>query len=154
LPGRDCLMEGSQHSPGAARSDWSVCIVSIAHKHDKEAFAALFRHFAPRVKSYLLRCHVEAALAEELAQETLLTVWRKAGTFDPSRAAASTWIFTIARNLRFDAVKGAPHPDAIEEHPLLESMDPLPADALLTSERESVTRRALTDLPEDQAEVV
>src|SRR5262249_49096754 len=60
LPGRDCLMEGSQHSPGAARSDWSVCIVSIAHKHDKEAFAALFRHFAPRVKSYLLRCHVEA----------------------------------------------------------------------------------------------
>ena len=138
----------------SASGGWSFCIVSIAQQRDRDAFAALFRHFAPRVKSYLLRCHVDAGLAEELAQETLLTVWRKAATFDPARAAASTWIFTIARNLRFDAFKGAPHPDAIEEYPLLESTDPLPGDALLTSERESKTRRALTDLPQDQAEVV
>jgi RNA polymerase sigma-70 factor (ECF subfamily) len=147
-------MADAQQFSGAGSGDWPLCIAAIAKGRDKQAFAALFSHFAPRVKSYLLRCRLDAALAEELAQETLLTVWRKAATFDPQRAAVSTWIFTIARNLRFDAVKGAPHPDAIEEYPLLESLDPLPADALLTSEREEKTRRALTDLPEDQAEVV
>jgi RNA polymerase sigma-70 factor (ECF subfamily) len=138
----------------AAGSEWSACVVAIASCSDREAFARLFRHFAPRVKSYLLRFHMEAAVAEELAQETLLTVWRKAAYFDPARASASTWIFTIARNLRVDFLRGSAHPEALEDHPALESADPLPGDVLLMSEREERTRDALTGLPQDQAEVV
>ena len=45
------------------------------------------------------------ARAEELAQETMLAVWRKAALFDPATASAATWIFTIARNLRIDAFR-------------------------------------------------
>jgi RNA polymerase sigma-70 factor, ECF subfamily len=137
-----------------AAGDWSALIVAIARGGDSDAFAALFRHFAPRVKSYLLRCHMEPAQAEELAQETLLTVWRKAASYDPARASASTWIFTIARNLRVDALRGAAHPEALDDHQALESPDPLPTDIVLTAEREARTRDALVSLPQDQADVV
>jgi len=147
-------MSASFERAAESGSEWSACIVAIAGSSDQQAFARLFRHFAPRVKSYLLRFHMEAAVAEELSQETLLIVWRKAAYFDPSRAAASTWIFTIARNLRVDFLRGSAHPDALEDHPALESADPLPGDALLASEREARTRDALTGLPQDQAEVV
>src|SRR5215469_7628746 len=119
-----------------AAGDWDGCIGLVATVGDRAAFAALFRHFAPRVKSYLLRCRVEPAMAEELSQETMLTVWRKAAMFDSRRASASTWIFTIARNLRVDALRGAPHPDALPDDLEIESNAPLPSDVMLGAERE------------------
>ena len=82
------------------QGDPSLWIVAIATDRSREGFALLFSRFAPRVKSYLLKLGCKPDLAEDLAQETLLTVWRKASYFDPSRASASTWVFTIARNLR------------------------------------------------------
>ena len=70
---------------------------------DRVAFATLFEYFAPRIKSFLQRAGVGEASAEELAQETMLAVWRKAALFHPESAGAAAWIFTIARNLRIDA---------------------------------------------------
>ena len=87
--------------------DKAALIVAIARTGDRAAFSNLFMFFAPRVKSYLLRLGMGNGEAEDLAQETLLTVWRKAASFDPERAGASTWIFTIARNLRLDAARRA-----------------------------------------------
>ena len=147
-------MNGQGDVRRPAVGDWSACVLAIAQNGDTDAFAALFRHFAPRIKSYLLRCHLESSKAEELAQETLLTVWQKAAYFQPARASASTWIFTIARNLRVDALRGTAHPEALEQHLSLESGDPLPGELLLTAERETKTREALVTLPADQAEVV
>jgi len=77
----------------------------IAECRDRGAFQELFAHFAPRVKAYAMKLGASAQAAEDLAQEAMLTVWRKAGLFDPTRAAASTWIFTIARNLRIDLLR-------------------------------------------------
>jgi len=77
-------------------------ICAVAAQQDRDAFVALFKHFAPRVKGYLVRGGTPVHLAEDLAQETMVAVWRRAGSFDPQRAALSTWIFTIARNLRID----------------------------------------------------
>lgn len=134
--------------------EWPACIAAIARDQDKEAFALLFRYFAPRVKSYLMRFHMEPSVAEDLAQETLLTVWRKAAYFDPARASASTWIFTIARNLRVDVLRGTAHPEALSEDAGIESTAPLPHDIVLSAEREAKTREALVSLPNDQAEVV
>ena len=90
----------------AARTrDFNRDIQSIAETADRAAFARLYEHFAPRVTSYLTRLGAPANVAEELVQETMLSVWRKAASFDPSRAGASTWIFTIARNLRIDYLR-------------------------------------------------
>src|SRR6478672_12380987 len=85
--------------------DANSLIAAIARSGDRAAFAALFDHFAPRVKGLLMRGGTPAELAEEVAQETLLAVWRKAALFDPTKASASTWIATIARNLRIDIAR-------------------------------------------------
>jgi RNA polymerase sigma-70 factor (ECF subfamily) len=141
--------------PSDDQADPSQWIVAVADSHSRDCFALLFSRFAPRVKSYLLRLGAGPELAEELAQETLLTVWRKAAYFDPSRASASTWIFTIARNLRIDAFRRERHPDDLIDEPQLQPAETVRADeALSAGEREQRLRGALKTLPKDQAEVV
>ena len=85
--------------------NWAGLIEAVAKTQDRTAFSTLFEHFAPRVKTFMRRSGASEASADELAQETLLAVWRKAALFDPSSAGASSWIFTIARNLRIDALR-------------------------------------------------
>lgn len=144
------LSRATPRTGGAIGAD---LILAIASTQDRAAFAELFQHFAPRVKSYMLRLGAPPETAEELAQETLLTVWRKAALFDPARAGASTWIFTIARNLRIDALRR-------ERRPLIDLPDVEPEpeatpDTLLDgAERDGRLRQAMADLPPDQAEVV
>src|SRR4029453_5146265 len=79
--------------------EWAELIGRVA-EGDREAFRALFEHFAPRVKGLMLKAGASSGDAEEIAQETLLAVWRKAAQFDPVSAGAAAWIYTIARNLR------------------------------------------------------
>src|SRR4051794_9028344 len=82
----------------SAEEDLSRLIEALAINRDRAAFALLFDHFAPRIKGLLMRGKLSAGAAEDLAQETLLSVWRKAHQFDSSRATASAWVFAIARN--------------------------------------------------------
>jgi RNA polymerase sigma-70 factor (ECF subfamily) len=132
----------------------AAAIVAIADKQDREAFALLFSHFAPRVKSYLLRLGALPEMAEELAQESLLTVWRRASAYNPSVAAASTWIFTIARNLRIDQARRAARATQIQD-PLEDlAPEPAPDEALSALQDEARIRRAMATLPDDQAKVI
>src|ERR1044072_4946683 len=105
-------------------TEWTRAPVFRVGARDRDAFAALFERFAPRVKSYMLKLGATPAAAEELAQDTLLAVWRKAECFAPARAGAAAWIFTIARNLRIDSARrdrifrvldGEPREEASEE---------------------------------------
>lgn len=136
-------------------ADLSAALVAVAERGDRAAFARLFGHFAPRVKAYMLRLGAPPQRAEDLAQDTMMAVWRKAGLFDPAKAEAATWVFTIARNLRIDALRRERHPEVSDEA-LLEREDERPrADALLDSEqRAQRLRRALAALTPEQAEVV
>ncbi|MGI8841016.1 MAG: sigma-70 family RNA polymerase sigma factor [Caulobacteraceae bacterium] len=132
----------------------SASIVAIAQHGDRAAFATLFGHFAPRVKSYLLRMGAAPESAEELAQETLLTVWRRAAAFDPGRAAASTWIFTIARNLRFDALRRERRPAVAVDPSDAATASAAPDTILAALQDESRVGRAIAELPPEQARVV
>lgn len=136
--------------PAASHAD---CIGRIARSGDREAFSQLFEHFAPRVKSYLLRLGATAEAAEDLAQETLLTVWRRAGSYDPSKAAPSTWIFTIARNLRIDLARRDSRPPP-EPEDADASAAPAPDVAAGAVQDGARVRRALEALPREQADVV
>jgi RNA polymerase sigma-70 factor (ECF subfamily) len=131
---------------------------AVALGGDRQAFAALFKHFAPRVKAYLMRLGTPEGLAEELAQETMVNVWRKAPSFAPEKAGVSTWVFTIARNLRVDYFRRQDHrmPNAGEdpEGDLVADTAPRPDELLLAAQREQGVRRALTRLSEDQAQVL
>jgi len=89
----------------AATVEWGRLIEAVATRRDRAAFVRLFEHFAPRVKTFMLRSGASGATAEEIAQETMLTVWRKADSFVPGSTGAAAWIFTISRNLRIDALR-------------------------------------------------
>lgn len=129
---------------------------AIALEQDRAAFAALFGHFAPRVKAFLVRSGLADSLAEEVTQETMLTMWRKASFFDPSRAGVSTWIFTIARNQRIDRLRRERLPSAELAVDTIEEPDPSETgeEAVLTVEREGRVRNALSALSAEQAAIV
>ena len=132
---------------------------AVAQSADRPAFAALFRHFAPRLKSFLMRGGADEGLAEELAQEAMVSLWRRASSFDPARARVSTWLYTIARNLRIDHERrragiaaDAPQAWDAEQQPADAHLAP---DALLlAAQRERAVREALACLPSDQARLV
>ncbi len=126
-------------------------LVAACATRDRDAFAALFNFYAPRVKAYLLRLNAPDALAEELTQEVMLTVWRKADSFDPQLASASTWIFRIARNRRIDAARRAAKPELDGEDPALQPPETaMPDDAVHAAGRADHVRAALSELPEEQ----
>ncbi|MBW8190046.1 sigma-70 family RNA polymerase sigma factor [Neiella marina] len=87
---------------------WKDALVEIAETRCRVQYAKLFNHFAPRLKMFALRlCDSNEALALELVQDTMLAVWQKAHLYNASKGAASTWIYTIARNLRYDQLRKA-----------------------------------------------
>lgn len=135
--------------------DPNSLILAIAKYRDRDAFGLLFNAFAPRVKSYLLRMGASASQAEELAQEAMLSVWRKAELFDPSRASASTWIFRIARNLRLDALRREANAAAYRPD-LSEEPDPPATPEAIQAARQSDgrLRSAMANLTPDQVEVL
>ena len=127
----------------------------IGQIQDKAAFADLFQHFAPRVKSYMLKLGSADEMAEELAQQTLLQVWRKAQLFDPDKAAASTWIFRIARNIRIDVLRKQKH--FFDDDFDLAEIEDEQEDAEVKINREQKIRHvalALAELPQNQAKII
>lgn len=146
----DCRRPGSLQRPAM-----SELIYRIAQSRDAQAFDELFAEFAPRLRSYMLRQGADAATAEELAQETMLTVWRKARLYSGEKGSASTWIYTIARNLRIDRIRRETAwqelPDELEE----EASDAtLPDEAASQAQRQVRVHEALKTLPEEQYEVI
>ena len=148
----------SDNEASSDRLQWGSLVSAIAKRQDRAAFAALFEFFAPRIKAFMQRSGASEARAEELAQETMLAVWRKAALFDPASAGAAAWIFTIARNLRIDAHRRERRGGMIEtsdveiEFQIDDSPQP---DALLaTTQSEERVRSALTKLSDDQMRVV
>lgn len=134
--------------------DHDRLIEAVARDRDREAFAALFDHFAPRLKAYLMRAGASAAAADDFAQDAMLTVWRKAELFDPARARAATWIFTIARNRRIDALRKETRPLPVPEIQLAAPEPDRPDDLYQSREDESRVRTALRSLKPDQVEVI
>jgi RNA polymerase sigma-70 factor (ECF subfamily) len=147
--------------PGDATSDaarWARLIEAVAIHKDREAFAALFRYFAPRIKTFMQRSGMSERSADELAQEAMLAVWSKAGLFDPKSVGAAAWIFTIARNLRIDALRRQKRTpthntgDAGLEFRIDEG--PQPDTGFAASQVEGRVRHALSKLPDDQLRVI
>ncbi|GAB4366318.1 MAG: sigma-70 family RNA polymerase sigma factor [Kiloniellaceae bacterium] len=130
-------------------------VEAIAAQHDREAFKRLFAVFAPRVKAFARRMGAEPQVAEDLAQDVMLTVWRRAAQFDRRKASASTWIFTIARNRRIDMIRREARPSFDPEDPSLAAEGEVPADERLAGRRRAQDlRRAVARLPEEQAQLM
>lgn len=150
-------MNDTQNRPGPSPEAMEPVelIRRVAELRDKKALTRLFELFAPRIKSMMLRLGADAAQAEDLTQEALLAVWRKAHLYSPAKGAASTWIFTIARNLRIDLVRRQSNKPWVD----LDTVE-MPSDAPIATQTVETAQvidrvsRALERLPEEQRKVV
>jgi RNA polymerase sigma-70 factor (ECF subfamily) len=152
--------EPEQQARASAGQDLAAHIEAVAQRRERAAFEALFRHFAPRLKTYFLSSGTAAGVeADEMVQETMLLIWRKAVLFDRGKAGATTWIFTIARNVRTDARRRNRSSPTLRHRGLEEAAwmpDPASgAQELLSSaQQEARLREALSTLPTAQRQVL
>ena len=131
-------------------------VAQVAAAGDRQAFAALFRFYAPRLKSFLARQGFGEIECEDLVQETMLSIWRKAASFDPVKAGVSTWIYTIARNLGIDRWRREGRGAAWQDLADFDDVDPDPSveARIIANQSEIRIRNALTTLPDEQAAVI
>lgn len=128
---------------------------AIAQHGDKQAFAELFDYFAPRLNGYLQRIGADAAQAEEVAQDAMVIVWRKAALFDRKKSSVSTWLYRVARNRRIDLLRRDRSGDLDENEPMLMPAAETAADeAMDLAQREAAVRTVMQDLPEEQLSLV
>jgi RNA polymerase sigma-70 factor, ECF subfamily len=144
------MADGSERKPMSAPAPavpWSgaraAALVSlVAASADRRAFATLFNYFAPRLRSYCARQGVPADVAEELVQETMLVLWRKAASFDSAKAQVSTWLFTIIRNKRIDRLRRENRPELTADDFAIFAQDETGADDAVEAQ-DDVARIAL-----------
>lgn len=139
--------------PGLTPDDIRDLLVTVGRARDRAAFIRLFHYFAPRLKFFLMRGNMTPEAAEELVQETMLSVWNRAATYDPARASASTWIFTIARNKKIDLLRKSNRIEIDLNDPAFVPDDdtPRPDSRLISAQRADAIARALKTLPPEQA---
>lgn len=140
---------------GPESDQLAALLQRVAESKDRAAFAVLFDHFAPRLKSFMLRKGSTAEQAEDLVQETMIAVWSKAALYVAERGNVSTWVFTIARNLRIDRLRR-------ERPSQFTDLDDFDAPSDERGQEESLGRlqedglvaRALAKIPQEQRELL
>lgn len=141
--------------PVTDRAFLASCMKRVAEEQDEAAFRQLFEAFGPRVKALMMRQGADANTAEDLAQETLMTVWRKAHLFSEDKGSASTWIYTIARNLRIDRLRRQVvwHEWTEDDHDD-ESEELLPDELVSRNQTSETVREVLATLPNEQSLII
>lgn len=156
-PGDESNGGSGRGANGKRTDEWSECLALIANNQDRAAFTRFFRHFAPLMKAFALSgSPLSANNADELVQDVMVKVWQKAGAFNPEKAAASTWVYTIARNCRTDMYRRLQKFDtAIIAEDLYSEQESEDAFALVHQRRRRDEIRALLkELPADQAQIL
>ncbi len=148
------MTDADQQDDLAAQSDEAL-LVRIAAAGDRQAFAELFGRFAGRIKAFLIKSGATPDAAEDVTQDVMVSVWRKAASFDASKAGAATWIYTIARNRRIDVIRRQKRPEPDPHDPLFQPEPEASAEQrIAVTRRDEQVRAALSSLSPDQREVV
>jgi len=146
-------MNRTPSGPAQTGDPWTDDLLQIRDHQDQQAFARLYRHFAPRLRAFLIRSGSTPEVAEDCVQEALAAVWHKAHLFDPTRASATTWIFTVARNRRIDLIRRDRHPPP-DDLPWGPEADPEPLDRLALRQEADRLAIAMHALPLAQRRMV
>jgi RNA polymerase sigma-70 factor (ECF subfamily) len=135
--------------------EFAAMVAAVAEQRDREAFTALFDHFAPRIHGYLLKMGADPTASEEITQEVMTVLWHKARLFDPAKSSVATWLYRIARNRRIDGFRR----DRIDyfdplDPPEIASEEAAQDDALDARDRAERVRAAMEALPDEQLTLV
>lgn len=139
--------------PQSEFSQQTIWMLAVRDNRDRDAFSDLFDYFSPRLKSVAMRSGASSQQAEEIVQDVMLTIWRKAASFDPHRAPVSAWIYKIARNRQIDILRKErrPEPEALEDD--LEC-EPDASQIMAVEQEASKLRNALARLSRDQRDMI
>jgi RNA polymerase sigma-70 factor (ECF subfamily) len=134
----------------------SDVLFRIATDRSDTAFRSLFEEYAPRIRNFMLKQGADPQVAEDLAQETLALVWRKAALYTPEKGSATTWIYTIARNLRTDHIRRRRvWQELTDEHASSIPSEEAAVDEVVAErQRRARVQAVLKNLPPEQVEVV
>lgn len=139
--------------PSAEINQQTVWMLAVRDGRDRTAFGALFDFFGPRLKGFIMRSGTNGAQAEDIVQDVMLTVWRKAHLFDPHRAQVSAWIYQIARNRQIDVIRKDRRP--VPEELKLPETDEIDASQILAVEQDAAQlKAALAKLTPDQRAII
>jgi RNA polymerase sigma-70 factor, ECF subfamily len=137
----------------AADSRPDAELIGLIAGGDRLAFEELHRRYARPVLGIALRRIGDRGRAEDVTQDTFASVWRSAARYDPTRGAAASWLYAVARNAIVDGLRRRPDP-TVDDPPEVASSDPGPPEA---AEREWLSwrvHRALETLPEQERSLV
>jgi RNA polymerase sigma factor (sigma-70 family) len=147
---------------GAREDSWSRLLTRVGQERDESAFVKLFEHFAPLIKGFCLgnlNASFPADAADEIVQEVLFKVWQKAPSYDATKAAASTWIYTVMRNCRIDLMRR--HKRTISDSGVIEVEDIWDEGAedrayiyLEQASNEALVQASFSHLPTEQRQVL
>lgn len=145
----------TEKGPEAIATRMNGLLSEISENKNKEAFRRLFDHFAPRIRGFITGKGADPEMSEEVVQETFVNIWKKAHLFDPEKASASTWIFTIARNTRIDLLRkiNRPVPD-LDDPSMVADPEPSAHQLMVRDEEASRLKKAISQLPAEQHEVL
>ncbi|WP_210330512.1 RNA polymerase sigma factor [Aliikangiella sp. G2MR2-5] len=143
----------STTKPKPNSDDWKVHLCAVSHNQDKDAFRALYLHFAPKIKAFYAS-HGLTNKSEEMTHEVFMKIWQKAKTYNPEKAAVATWIFTIVRNLRIDYLRKKRIEETSEEEPVLTSSEPGPDEELQADRSRSSLLSNIDLLDDEQRHVI
>lgn len=137
------------------KDELSACLLAVGARKDIESFETLFRFFGPKIRAFMLKRGGNRQQAEELMQETMMMIWNKAEQFDPARGTVSSWIYTIARNVRIDAFRRTNRPQFDPNDPAFIPEPPPAADAVVEADEAAERLRgAMSKLPPEQADLL
>ncbi len=140
---------------GKNNDELADLLARVAEQSDKAAFTSLFEHFGPRIKGFMMRKGAAGDLAEDLAQDTMITVWRKAHMYAREKGSVSTWIFTIARNRRIDWARRNERVQYTDIAEFDQASDDPEADIVVQEQQEAkLVLHAIDALPDDQKQVI
>lgn len=136
--------------------EWAELVRKVANDRDRESFARLFDEFGPRLKGYLIRQGCDAVTAEEVIQDTMVTLWRKAALFDPAKSSLATWLYRIARNRRIDLLRRDRHDyvDPLDATFTQIAGTDAPEQSVVDGQHEQAVRSAVAKLPPEQAALI
>lgn len=139
-----------------AAEHWTLLMRAVAERRDQTAFTEIFDHFTPRLEAYLQRLGLDNGSAEEIAQEVMVTLWRKAELFDPAKSSVATWLYRIARNRRIDLSRRNRTDYLDPQSPVILE---IPEERRFEMEiddqrRDEAVRTLIVDLPAEQGNLV
>lgn len=139
-----------------AADHWALLMRAVAERRDRAAFTEIFDYFTPRLEAYLIRLGLDPGASEEIAQDVMITLWRKADLFDPQKSSLATWLYRVARNRRIDLSRRSRTDYVDPQSPtILDIAEEKRIDAEMDGQqRDDIVRGLIADLPVEQKDLV